>query len=69
MSATDYEIYSAAGELIYTSPHLDLARRWARSNAGQYPGLYLESVTPLRQRIWTDRAHMAASIAASQVAA
>lgn len=56
----EYEITSATGQLLYTSPHRDLAQRWARKHAALYPGLRLDAVEriEIRRRVWTDRAHL-----------
>lgn len=59
-STFDYEIRTAAGELLYTSPHRDLALRYARNNACMYPGLRLDEVerVVIHRRIYTDRANL-----------
>ena len=54
----EYEVYSHTDELLYTSPHEDLARRFARTNAPTYPGLYIVERVTRRRRLWTDRQHM-----------
>lgn len=60
MNATDYEVRSAAGALMFTTPDLDLARGFAREKAAEFPGLIVEAVERIetRRRVWTDRAHL-----------
>jgi hypothetical protein len=54
----DFEVRSATGALIYTSPERKLALRWARVNGATFPGLKVEwvIVTEARRRVWTERA-------------
>ena len=67
----DYEIRSATGDLLYTTPHEDLARKRVIRFARKYPGLYLEHVERIevRRRLWTDRANYAATLVPAGVAA
>lgn len=60
MTRVDYECLTSTGQPVYTTPELDLARKWARENAATFPGLTLEAVERIetRRRIWTDRAHL-----------
>lgn len=57
---TDYEVLSPTGQPLFTSPEIDLARKWARERAAIIPGLRVEAVERVetRRRIWTDRAHL-----------
>jgi len=59
---TDYEVRTAAGRVMFTTPHREKAIRYARMNAPQFPGLYVETVERIehRRRIWTNRKEMAA---------
>lgn len=60
MSSVDYEVRSATQELLYTSPHRDLALREARRLQPTFPGVRVEQVerTETRRRLWTDRASL-----------
>lgn len=60
MTALDYELRSAAGILIFTTPDKDLAMKEARSKAETFPGLKIEAVERFenRRRIWSDRSHL-----------
>lgn len=55
---TDFEVISAAGALMFTSPDVDLARAYIREKVSTFPGLKLEAVERIekRRRVWTDRA-------------
>lgn len=59
-ASTEYEVVSSTGQPLFTSPEIDLARRWARERAPILPGLRVEAVERIetRRRIWTDRAHL-----------
>lgn len=61
-SWVDFEVRSAVDELLYTSPHRDLAMREARRLMVTHPGVGVEEVHRIenRRRIWTDRASMRA---------
>lgn len=61
----DFEVRSAIGELLYTTPHEDLARRAARRLIANNPGLRVEVVERVeyRRTIWTDRASQRACAA------
>lgn len=59
-TVTEYEIRSAAGVLIFTTPDKDLAMKEARAKAETFPGLRIEGVERFetRRRVWSDRSHL-----------
>lgn len=56
----DHEVLSSTGQPLFTSPEIDLVRKWAREHARIFPGLRIEAVerTEVRRRLWTDRAQL-----------
>lgn len=41
----DFEVVNRIGTVLYTSPDLELARKWAKANGLIHPGLKVERVT------------------------
>lgn len=55
---TEFEIRSAAGILIFTTPDKDLAMKEARAKAVTFPGLEVFEIihqAPIRRRVWRER--------------
>jgi len=47
----DYHALNAAGVLLHTFSHEDLARRWASRNAHKHAGLRIERVAPAERAV------------------
>jgi hypothetical protein len=58
--STEYEVLSSTGQPLFTTPEIDLARKWARERAAVFPGLRVEAVerTEIRRRVWSYRQHL-----------
>lgn len=51
MITTDYRAISAAGAVIATFGEERLARRWARENAADWPGLTIQRVRVITEQV------------------
>lgn len=60
MTSVDYRAVSAVGAVIATFGELALARKWARENAQNWPGLRVEAVTVTTSvaTVYRPRAHL-----------
>lgn len=60
-AGAEYEVKNRLGLIVFTSPEISLARRFARLNADRLGPLYVEEVQIIehRRRIWTARPKLA----------